>query len=130
MAGAYASGHGTLDDLKKQALNAVKAGYIDPAARLAKLVADKGEPDFPLVVEAQIKIHNDQPLEALPILRQAVSLHGSTSSRLALVRLLMALPDLENRDLEMGEQLQLLKDGTSESALEALAIGISGIFCQ
>ncbi len=41
-----------LEDLKKQSLNALRVGYTEPATYLAQLVAEKGEPDFPVVLEA------------------------------------------------------------------------------
>jgi tetratricopeptide (TPR) repeat protein len=121
----YQSGSGTLDDLKKQALNALRAGYTDPANYLAQLVAEKGEPDFPAVIQAEVKVRNGESAEALGILREAVSLHGGRTSRLALLRLLLATPDADNRNAEIGEQLLKLQDGTDAAALEALSVGVS-----
>jgi hypothetical protein len=121
----YQSGGGTLEDLKKQALNALRAGYTDPATYLAQLVAEQGEPDFPLVLEAEIKARNGENAEALDLLRQAVSLHGGRSSRLALLRLLLKTPNADNRNIEISEQLMNLKDGTDPAALEALVAGVS-----
>jgi thioredoxin-like negative regulator of GroEL len=121
----YQSGGGTLDDLKKQALNALRAGYTDPANYLAQLVAEKGEPDFPAVIQAEVKVRNGESAEALGILRQANYLHGGRTSRLALLRLLLATPDADNRNVEIGEQLFKLQDGTDAAALEALSVGVS-----
>jgi|GEM_PF-3395053 len=121
----YQSGSGSLEDLKKQALNALRAGYTEPATYLAKLVAEKGEPDFPLLLEAEIKARNGETTEALEILRQAVDLHGGRSSRLALLRLLLAMPNADNREIDIRTQLMQLKDGTDAAALEALAVGVS-----
>ena len=121
----YQSGGGSLDDLKKQALNALRAGYTDPANYLAQLVAEKGEPDFPAVLQAEVKVRNGESAEALSILRQAVSLHGGRTSRLALLRLLLATPDAENRNAEIGEQLMKLQEGSDATALEALSVGVS-----
>jgi Tfp pilus assembly protein PilF len=121
----YQSGGGTLEDLKKQSLNALRAGYTEPATYLAKLVAEKGEPDFPLLLEAEIKARNGETAEALDLLRQAVSLHGGRSSRLALLRLLLKMPQTDKRNIEISEQLLNLKDGTDPAALEALAVGVS-----
>jgi hypothetical protein len=114
-----------LEDLKKQSLNALRAGYTEPATYLAKLVAEKGEPDFPLLLEAEIKARNGETAEALDLLRQAVSLHGGRSSRLALLRLLLKMPQTDKRNIEISEQLLNLKDGTDPAALEALAVGVS-----
>jgi tetratricopeptide (TPR) repeat protein len=121
----YQNGGGTLEDLKKQSLNALRAGYTEPATYLAQLVAEKGEPDFPLVLEAEIKARNGEMGEALEILRQAVDLHASRSSRLALLRLLLAMPNADNREIDISTQLMQLKDGTDDAALEALAVGMS-----
>ena len=121
----YQSGGGTLEDLKKQALHALSAGYTEPATYLAQLVAEKGEPDFPLLLEAEIKTRNGETTEALEILRQAVDLHGGRSSRLALLRLLLAMPNADNREIDIRTQLMQLKDGTDAAALEALAVGAS-----
>ena len=121
----YQSGSGSLEDLKKQSLNALRAGYTEPATYLAKLVAEKGEPDFPLVLEAEIKARNGENAEALDLLRQAVSLHGGRSSRLALLQLLLRTPNADNRNIEISEQLMNLKDGTDLTSLEALAVGVS-----
>jgi tetratricopeptide (TPR) repeat protein len=121
----YQSGSGSLEDLKKQALNALRAGYTEPATYLAQLVAEKGEPDFPLLLEAEIKAHNGENAEALDLLRQAVSLHGGRSSRLALLQLLLKTPNADNRNIEISEQLMNLKDGTDLASLEALAVGVS-----
>ena len=121
----YQSGGGTLEDLKKQALHALSAGYTEPATYLAQLVAEKGEPDFPLLLEAEIKARNGENAEALDLLRQAVSLHGGRSSRLALLQLLLKTPNADNRNSEISEQLMQLKDGTDAAALEALAVGAS-----
>jgi tetratricopeptide (TPR) repeat protein len=121
----YQSGGGTLEDLKKQSLNALRAGYTEPATYLAQLVAEQGEPDFPLVLEAEIKARNGETAEALDLLRQAVSLHGGRSSRLALLRLLLKMPQTDKRNIEISEQLLNLKDGTDPAALEALAVGVS-----
>lgn len=121
----YQNGGGTLEDLKKQSLNALRAGYTEPATYLAQLVAEKGEPDFPLVLEAEIKARNGETAEALEILRQAVDLHASRSSRLALLRLLLAMPNADNREIDISTQLMQLKDGTDAAALEALAVGVS-----
>ncbi len=121
----YQSGGGTLEDLKKQALHALSAGYTEPATYLAKLVAEKGEPDFPMLLEAEIKARNGETAEALEILRQAVSLHGGRSSRLALLLLLLKTPNADKRNIEISEQLMQLKDGTDAAALEALAVGAS-----
>ena len=121
----YQSGGGTLEDLKKQSLNAMRAGYTEPATYLAQLVAEKGEPDFPLVLEAEIKTRNGERAEALEILRQAVGLYGGRSSRLALLRLLLAMPNADNREIDIRTQLMQLKDGTDAAALEAMAVGVS-----
>ena len=121
----YQSSGGTLEDLKKQALHALSAGYTEPATYLAQLVAEKGEPDFPLLLEAEIKARNGENAEALDLLRQAVSLHGGRSSRLALLQLLLKTPNADNRNSEISEQLMQLKDGTDAAALEALAVGAS-----
>lgn len=121
----YQSGGGTLEDLKKQSLNALRAGYTEPATYLAQLVAEKGEPDFPAVIQAEIKARNGETVEALEILRQAVTLHASRSSRLALLRLLLAMPTSDNRTEDIQTQLMQLKDGTDAAALEALAVGVS-----
>jgi tetratricopeptide (TPR) repeat protein len=121
----YQSGSGTLDDLKKQALNALRAGYTDPANYLGQIVAEKGEPDFPAVLQAEVKVRNGESADALGILREAVSLHGGRNSRLALLRLLLATPDANNRNAEIGEQLLKLQDGTDAAALEALSVGVS-----
>ena len=121
----YQSSGGTLEDLKRQALNALRAGYTEPATYLAQLVAEKGEPDFPLVLEAEIKARNGETAEALDLLRQAVSLDGGRSSRLALMRLLLKMPKTDKRNIEISEQLLNLKDGTDPAALEALAVGVS-----
>lgn len=121
----YQSSSGTLEDLKKQALNALRAGYTEPATYLAQLVAEKGEPDFPLLLEAEIKARNGETAESLDLLRQAVSLHGGRSSRLALMRLLLKMPKTDKRNIEISEQLMNLKDGTDPAALEALAVGVS-----
>ena len=121
----YQSSGGTLEDLKKQALHALSAGYTEPATYLAQLVAEKGEPDFPLLLEAEIKTRNGETTEALEILRQAVDLHGGRSSRLALLRLLLAMPNADNREIDIRTQLMQLKDGTDAAALEALAVGAS-----
>ena len=121
----YQSGGGTLEDLKKQALNALRAGYTDPANYFAQLVAEKGEPDFPAVLQAEIKARNGETAEALDLLRQAVNLHGGRSSRLALLRLLLKMPQTDKRNIEIREQLLNLKDGTDPEALEALAVGVS-----
>ena len=63
--------------------------------------------------------------EHLEILRQAVTLQGARSSRLALLRLLLAMPNADNREIDIRTQLMQLKDGTDAAALEALAVGVS-----
>jgi thioredoxin-like negative regulator of GroEL len=121
----YQSGGGTLEDLKKQALNALRAGYTDPANYWAQLVAEKGEPDFPAVLQAEVKVRSGESAEALGILREAVSHHGGRNSRLALLRLLLAAPNADNRNAEISEQLLKLQDGSDAAALEALSVGVS-----
>lgn len=121
----YKSSGGTLEDLKRQALNAQRAGYIEPANYFAKLVAEKGEPDFPAVVQAEMKIRNGETAEALKLLRDAVDLNGGRASRLALLRLLIAMTDAKNCKDEILAQLISLKDGSDAAALEALAVGVS-----
>lgn len=121
----YQSGGGTLEDLKSQTLNALRAGYTEPATYLAKLVAEKGEPDFPAVIQAETKIRNGETVEALNLLRESVGLHGGRASRLALLRLLMAMPNADKRENDIKAQIMNLKDGTDAAALEALAVGVS-----
>lgn len=124
----YQSGGGTLEDLKKQALNAVRGGYIEPATYLAQLVAEKGEVDFPAVVQAEIKLRNGDISEALEILRQSVSSHNGRSSRLALLRLLLATPNIDSNSSKIPPLVMNLMDGKDTAALEALAVGISSNF--
>ena len=121
----YESTSGTLEDLKKQALHALRAGYSEPATYIAQIVAEKGDPGFPAVLQAEIKAANGEKAAALEILRQAVTSTGSRTARLALLRLLLATPEADNRNIEIGDQLMNLKDGNDADALEALAIGVS-----
>lgn len=121
----YQSGGGTLDDLKKQAIHALRAGYSEPAVYLAEIVAEKGDSGFPAVLQAEIKAANGEKAAALDILRQAATASDSRTARLALLRFLLAEPVTDNRKIEIGELLMNLQDGSDEASLEALATGIS-----
>jgi tetratricopeptide (TPR) repeat protein len=121
----YQSGGGSLGDLKKQAINAARGEYTDPARFLASEVAKKGEPEFPLVLEAEILLRKGDVEGARRLLREALSLHDSRSARAAMLRFLVTHPG-DNDGAQLRELVLALKDGDDEIALEALALGLSG----
>lgn len=120
----YQAGNGTMEDLKKQAINAARGKYTDPARFLAGQVAQKGMPEFPLLLEAEILLGKDDVDGALESLRQAVATHKSRAAQAAMLRFLLAHPQ-KIEDAELLESIWALKDGDDEFALEALGVGLA-----
>jgi tetratricopeptide (TPR) repeat protein len=121
----YHGGGGNLEDLKKQALNAARGQYTDPAKFLAGEVAKKGEPEFPLLLEAEILLGNGDVEGAHDAIRRAVSLHKTRAARAALLRFLLAHP-ARDENAELLKTIMELKDGDDAIALEALSVGLAG----
>ncbi|MFM8363787.1 MAG: hypothetical protein ACKOAS_01390, partial [Verrucomicrobiota bacterium] len=123
----YNSGGGDLEDLKKQAVNAARGRYTDPARFLAGEVGKKGEPEFPLLLEAEILLKNEDVDGARNVLRQAVETHKSRTAQAAMLRFLLAHPE-KGGDFELQKSIWDLKDGDDEIALEALSLALAGGF--
>jgi tetratricopeptide (TPR) repeat protein len=121
----YASGEGDLGDLKKQAINAARGEYIDPARWLAGRVAEKGEPGFPAVIEAEMLLKKgDVPGARRELQRAVAESGGSRPARAAMLRFLLLHPS-DDRGKELTETIYALKDGNDEESLEALTVGLS-----
>jgi thioredoxin-like negative regulator of GroEL len=120
----YHGGGGTLEDLKKQAVNAARGQYTDPARFLAGEVAKKGEPEFPLLLEAEIRLRNEDLAGAREAIRSAVILHKSRPAQAAMMRFLLAHPD-KDENAELLKTIWKLKDGDDAIALEALSVGLA-----
>jgi len=120
----YSSGGGNLEDLKKQAINAARGQYNDPARWLAGLVAEKGDPSFPLVLDAEILLKKGDVDGAREALRQALSKGPSRTAQAAMMRFLLANPQKDSGS-DLLVAVWALKDGTDEIALEALAVGLA-----
>lgn len=126
----YNSGGGSLEDLKKQAVNAARGNYADPARWLAGVVAEKGEPEFPLVLEAEMLVKKGDVEGAHAKLREAVGIRNSRSARAAMMRFLLERPRKDGGK-ELFETVWALKDGDDEFAAEALAVGLaSGVAAE
>ncbi|NBR49338.1 hypothetical protein EBU02_10935 [bacterium] len=121
----FFSGRGTLEDLKLQALNAVRAGYNEPAEYLATLVAERGEPGFPYIVKAEIHSVRGEKAQALEQLRKAVAVSHSNYTSMVLVRFLLANKQVREGDPEVYGLLWKMKKGTDEIALDALSMGLA-----
>jgi tetratricopeptide (TPR) repeat protein len=121
----YASGEGDLGDLKKQAINAARGAYYDPARWLAGRVAEKGEPEFPAVLEAEVLLKKgDVPGARRELQRALAESGGSRPARAAMLRFLLLHPS-DDGGKELTETIYALKDGNDEESLEALAVGLS-----
>lgn len=121
----YFNAGGTLQDLTLQALNAVRAGYNDPAEYLATLVAERGERGFPYIVKAEIHSVRGEKAQALEQLRKAVEVSDSNYVTMALVRFLLANKQVREGDPEVYGLLVKMKMGSDEIALDALSIGLA-----
>ncbi|NBS53249.1 MAG: hypothetical protein EBS96_11690 [Spartobacteria bacterium] len=121
----FFSGRGTLEDLKLQALNAVRAGYNEPAEYLATLVAERGEPGFPYIVKAEIHSVRGEKAQALEQLRKAVAVSHSNYTSMVLVRFLLANKQVREGDPEVYGLLSKMKKGTDEIVLDALSMGLA-----
>ena len=120
----YHSGGGSLEDLKKQAINAARGDYMDPARWLAGEVAKKGEPEFPLLLEAEILLKKGDVEGARQVLQKVVDRHKSRTAQAALMRFLLAHPEKDG-NAALQKSILALKDGDDEIALEALAVGLA-----
>lgn len=121
----YNSGGGSLEDLKMQAINAARGDYTDPARWLAGEVAKKGEPEFSLLLEAEILLKKDDVEGARRVLRQAVDQHKSRTAQAAMMRFLLAHPENDG-NAALLKTIFALKDGDDAIALQALAVGLAG----
>jgi tetratricopeptide (TPR) repeat protein len=121
----YHSGGGSLEDLKMQAINAARGDYTVPARWLAGEVSKKGEPEFSLLLEAEILLKKGDVEGARRVLRQAVDQHKSRTAQAAMMRFLLAHPEKEG-NAALQKTILELKDGDDAIALQALAVGLAG----
>jgi len=121
----YNSRGATLEDLKKLSINAARGEYTDPARFFAEQVAKSGEPEFPLLLDAEILAKNGDLEGARAVLRQALDQHKSRTARAAMMRFLLTHPGKQDA-AELRETVLALKDGTDGISLEALAVGLAG----
>ena len=121
----YNSGGGNLEDLKKQAINAARGEYYDPARWLAGLAAEKGDPSFPLILEAEILFKKGDVDGAHRTLLQALAKGKSRATQAAMMRFLLANPRMA-KGSDLLQAVWALKDGKDDLALEALAVGLAG----
>ena len=107
-------GGGTLADLKKQAISAARGHYSDPARFLADQVARKGEPEFPLLLEAEILLGKGEVEGARALLRGALDRHGSRTAQAAMLRFLLLHPGQGVGDLR--DAVMALREGDASSS--------------
>lgn len=120
----YHSGGGELEDLKKQAINAARGAYTDPARWLAGEVAKKGDPGFPAILEAELLLKKGDTEGARLELRKALEAGPSRATHAAMMRFILATGQADSSG-DLLASIMVLKDGEDDLALEALAVGLA-----
>jgi tetratricopeptide (TPR) repeat protein len=115
------SGGATKEDLRGYAFAALRSGYGAEAKQIAAFLKEKGDEEFPLLLEAQELAANNEYKGVLEKLRQAASLQGADTAKLELARFLIANPNAETRR-ELAVLLNELSTNIGLVGAEALAM--------